>query len=278
MNFLAITWDVNPEMISLGPLHVRYYGLLFVGGLIVSYWLFLKMFKREKLPVQLLDKLTVIVGVSLVVGARLGHCLFYQPEYFLHHPLEIILPVRFSPHFEFTGYQGLASHGAAIGILIGLWWFCRKYKKNYMWILDRIAIVIPLAGAMVRLGNLMNSEVYGVKTSLPWGFIFVRAGETMPHHATQLYEAFSYLILFCIIWFLYKKKLSSLYRGTLFGMFLIILFTARFLIEYVKEPQVAFEAEMYLNMGQLLSIPFIIAGIFVLLWSFKKKTPAEKQQ
>jgi prolipoprotein diacylglyceryl transferase len=269
MQLLTVTWNVDPELIAIGPLHVRYYGTLFVCAFIASYFLFLRMFKREKIPVPLLEQLTVIVAISTFVGARLGHCLFYQPGYFLAHPLEIILPVRFSPHFEVIGYQGLASHGAAFGILIGLWYFCRKHKKNYIWILDRISIAIPLAGCFVRIGNLMNSEIYGDVTNLPWGFLFVRAGETLPHHPTQLYEAASYLALFFLLHYLYRRKLPVLRRGTLFGVFLIGLFSARFLIEFIKEPQVGFEANMFLNMGQWLSVPFIVAGVAVLWWSLK---------
>jgi prolipoprotein diacylglyceryl transferase len=154
-----------------------------------------------------------------------------------------------------------------------LWYFCRKYKKNYIWILDRIAIVIPLAGSLVRIGNLMNSEVYGKVTDLPWGFIFVRAGETLPHHPTQLYEASAYLILFLILYALYRRKSTHLRRGFLFGIFLIWLFSARFIIEFIKEPQVGFEENMFFNMGQWLSMPFIIAGIVFLCWSLKYGKP-----
>jgi prolipoprotein diacylglyceryl transferase len=274
MQFLTVTWNVDPELIAIGPLHVRYYGALFVCAFMASYFLFLRMFKREKIPVSLLENLTMIVAVSTFVGARLGHCLFYQPGYFLAHPLEIVLPVRFSPHFEIIGYQGLASHGAALGILIGLWYFCRKYKKSYIWVLDRISIAIPLAGCFVRIGNLMNSEIYGDVTNLPWGFLFVRAGETLPHHPTQLYEAASYLALFFLLHCLYRRKLPVLRRGTLFGIFLIGLFSARFLIEFIKEPQVGFEANMFLNMGQWLSVPFIVAGVVVLWWSLRYGKPA----
>jgi prolipoprotein diacylglyceryl transferase len=274
MQFLTVTWNVDPELITIGILHVRYYGVFFVLAFIVSYRLFLHMFRREKLPASLLENLTVIVAVSTFVGARLGHCLFYQPGYFLAHPIEMILPVRLSPHFEFTGYQGLASHGAAIGILIGLWYFSRKYKKSLIWVLDRISIAIPVAGSLVRIGNLMNSEIYGDVTGVPWGFIFVRAGETLPHHPTQLYEAAAYLTLFFLLYYLYRRKLPTLRRGTLFGVFLIGLFSARFLIEFIKEPQVGFEEHMFLNMGQWLSVPFILAGVVMLTFVFSRKTPA----
>ena len=263
-SFLAINWNPDPEFISWGFLHIRYYGLLFVGAFIASYYVLLHVFNREKIPVLLLEKLTIAIAIATLIGARLGHCFFYEPVYFLTHPLEIILPVKFDP-FRFIGYQGLASHGAAIGILIGIWYWCRKYKKNYLWLLDRIGIVVALSGMMIRLGNLMNSEIYGGKTDLPWGFVFQRSGESLPHHPTQLYEALAYLIIFCLLFFLYKKKGPQLHRGFLFGLFLVLLFSARFLIEFIKNPQELFEINMLLNMGQLLSLPFIIAGA-VLLW------------
>ncbi len=277
-SFLAITWNPNPEFISWGPLHIRYYGLFFVGAFFASYYIFQYIFKREKVPLPLLDKLTINIAVATLIGARLGHCLFYEPGYFLTHPLEIILPMRFEPHFQFIGYQGLASHGAAIGILIGIWYWCRKHKQNYLWLLDRIGIVVALSGVMIRLGNLMNSEIYGNVTTLPWGFIFTRAGETLPHHPTQLYEAFSYLLIFCLLFMLYKRKGTQLPRGFLFGLFLILLFSARFFIEFIKQPQEAFEAGMRLNMGQLLSIPFILTGIGLLWWSHRKKAQTSKNK
>ncbi|MCL2098743.1 MAG: prolipoprotein diacylglyceryl transferase [Bacteroidales bacterium] len=270
MSFLSINWNVDPELFALGPIHIRYYGLMFVGAFIVSYYIYLHIFKREKIPIPLLEKLTITIALSILIGARLGHCLFYQPDHFLAHPLEIILPVKFSP-FRFIGYQGLASHGAAIGILIGIWHWCRKHKKNALWLLDRMGIVVAISGMMVRLGNLMNSEIYGGATNLPWGFVFQRAGETQACHPTQIYEALSYLAIFCLLFFLYKKKGEKLYRGFLFGLFLILLFSARFFIEFIKKTQVDFEDGMLLNMGQLLSIPFIIAGIFLLWRSFRKK-------
>jgi prolipoprotein diacylglyceryl transferase len=271
MSFLAINWNPDPELIALGPIHIRYYGLLFVGAFIASYYVFLYVFKREKIPIPLLEKLTIYIALATLIGARLGHCLFYEPGHFLAHPLEIILPIKFQPEFKFIGYQGLASHGAAIGILTGIWLWCRKYKKNYLWLLDRIGIVVALSGTMIRIGNLMNSEIYGGETTLPWGFIFQRAGETLPCHPTQLYEALSYFAIFCLLFFIYRKKSEKIYRGFLFGLFLILLFSARFFIEFIKNTQVDFEACMLLNMGQLLSLPFIIAGIFLLWRSFRKK-------
>jgi len=256
----AIVWNVNPEIFSLGSFAVRWYGVLFALGFVFGYIIMGRIFKKERIPDKLLDTLTTYMVIGTVVGARLGHCLFYEPEYYLSNPIRILK----------VWEGGLASHGAAIGILIALWFFVRKAQKSYMWILDRIVIVVALAGFFIRTGNLMNSEIYGVETSLPWGFIFARWGETVPKHPTQIYEGLSYLIIFIFLYTLYNKKGKQLKEGTLFSLFLIILFSVRFLIEFIKEPQVGFEANMALNMGQLLSIPFILAGILI-LWLYKPK-------
>ena len=271
LSFLSVIWNPDPELLSWGPIHIRYYGLSFVLAFIASGYVFRYVFKREKVPMPLLEKLTIYIAIGMFIGARFGHCLFYDPSYFLTHPLEIILPMKFYPEFQFIGFQGLASHGAAIGIVTAIWFWCRKCKKNYLWLLDRIGIVAALSGTMIRLGNLMNSEIYGGETTLPWGFIFVRAGETLPHHPTQIYEALSYFAIFCLLFFLYRKKSHKMHRGFLFGLFLILLFSARFFIEFIKNTQVDFEHGMLLNMGQLLSLPFIITGIFLLWRSFYRK-------
>jgi len=195
-----------------------------------------------------------------IVGARLGHCLFYEPSYYLSNPVEILKIWR----------GGLASHGAAIGILLVLWLWVRKEKKPYMWILDRIVIVAALGGAMIRLGNLMNSEIYGVETTLPWGFVFLRNGETVPKHPTQIYESLAYFITFIILSRIYWRKKGEFISGVPFSLFLILVFIFRFFVEYVKEDQVAFEAGMTLNMGQWLSLPFILIGVVVLIFSLRK--------
>jgi prolipoprotein diacylglyceryl transferase len=192
--------------------------------------------------------------VGTVIGARLGHCLFYEPEYYLSNPL-LILKV-------WEG--GLASHGAAVGILLALYLLSRKIKKPYLWILDRVVIVVALAGFCIRMGNLMNSEIYGNVTNLPWGFIFARENETLAKHPTQIYEGLSYLAIFFLLYFIFIRKAKSLKPGYIFGLFLILLFSVRFIIEFIKEPQVGFEANMALNMGQLLSIPFILTGFYLL--------------
>lgn len=267
-SLLSITWGPSPEIFSLGPIHIRYYSILFVSGFIIGYYIFLWFFKREKLPTDILDILLYTLLGATLIGARLGHCLFYEPEYYLANPIKILK----------LWEGGLASHGGAVAILIAIWIFVRKYgekyKFDYWWLFDRIGIATALAGAMIRLGNLMNSEIYGNPTDLPWGFIFTLRGETIPKHPTQLYEALSYLALFFLLMWMYKKYLPVLKRGTLFGIFLTVLFATRFLIEFVKEPQVSFEQGMALNMGQLLSIPFILFGLGLLFYSIKRGKPA----
>jgi prolipoprotein diacylglyceryl transferase len=195
----------------------------------------------------------------------LGHVLFYEPHYFFQHPLQILE----------IWHGGLASHGAAVGILTGLYIFARRHKKPYIWVLDRIAIVVPLAGFFIRMGNLMNSEIFGYPTHLPWGFVFVRAENPAlaigPHHPTQIYEGLAYLLIFFFMYRYYQKNKTHLKSGMLFGFFMLLVFSARFLVEFLKEPQEVWERHMILNMGQLLSIPLIILGIAVLIWASKKR-------
>lgn len=268
---LAITWGPDPEIFSIGPIHIRYYSILFVSGFIIGYYIFMRFFKREGLPAEILDTLLYTLLGSAVIGARLGHCLFYEPEYYLSKPWEIFM----------IWEGGLASHGGAIAILIALWYYARKYGRrynfDYMWLLDRVGVATPLAGALIRLGNLMNSEIYGNPTDLPWGFIFTIRGETLPKHPTQLYEALAYLLTFALLMLLYWKALPKLKKGTMFGIFMIGIFGTRFFIEFVKEPQVAFEQAMTLNMGQWLSIPFILLGISIIIYSITKGSPAAIQ-
>jgi phosphatidylglycerol---prolipoprotein diacylglyceryl transferase len=269
-----INWNVRPQLIDLGFIEIRWYSLLFLLGFIIGYYILSKIFKKEGLSIELLDKLSFYVVISTILGARLGHCLFYEPEIYLKHPLRMILPFEgtIGSDFKFTGYQGLASHGGAIGILIGLYIFSRNNKKSYIWILDRLAIVTALAASLIRLGNLFNSEIYGHQTSLPWGFRFLHESSIygipveniVPKHPTQIYESLCYLIIFIVLLTIYYKKYPKLKPGLLLGIFLTAVFTARFLIEFLKEDQVNFEANMVLNMGQLLSIPFIVAGIILI--------------
>lgn len=271
---LFINWDVTPEIFNLGGISVRYYGLLFALAFIFGYKVEEKMFKSENLPMPWLDKLWIYVAIATIIGARLGHCIFYDWAYYSAHPIEMILPVRFTPEFKFTGYQGLASHGAAIGIIAGLWYYSKKVsKKSIFWILDRAVIPIALAGFFIRMGNLMNSEIVGVVTDAPWGFCFVNSGmenPELPRHPAQLYEAICYLISFFILLHIYWRTDLKKRMGFIFGSFLILIFTARFIIEFVKEVQEPWEAGMVLDMGQILSIPFVIVGVFMLWYSGKQ--------
>ena len=269
---LFIHWNVDPVIFNIGSFGLRWYSLGFLLAFLLGYYIMNKMFLREKVESKYLESLIIYMFVAVLVGARLGHCLFYEPNYFLtsDHWMEIFLPFNMKTG-QFTGYQGLASHGAAIAILIAIWLFYRKYKINVWWILDRLVIVIALGGAFIRLGNLFNSEIYGFETSLPWGFIFERNGETVPKHPTQLYESLSYRIIFTLCYLVYRKKDGKLHNGRLFGWWLIALFGMRFLIEFVKEEQVDFEKGMTLDMGQWLSIPFILAGILLVVLSHKGK-------
>lgn len=297
---LFVDWNVDPEIFNAGSFSLRYYGLLFVLAFICGYKVEERMFKSEGLSMVWLDKLWIYVAVATVIGARLGHCLFYDWDYFSQHPLEIILPIRFHP-FAFTGYQGLASHGAAIGIIAGLWYYSKKVsKKSIFWILDRAVVPIALAGVFIRLGNLMNSEIIGAPTTVPWGFHFMHVNDTewirnafstdqirqymqdgiikqsgeglhFLRHPSQLYEAVCYLFSFFILMYLYWRTSVKKRMGFLFGAFLVLIFTARFFIEFVKDNQEPWEADMALNMGQWLSIPFILVGLFMLWYS--KKLP-----
>jgi phosphatidylglycerol---prolipoprotein diacylglyceryl transferase len=264
-----IIWNANPEILPLGPLSLRWYGILFAVSFYFGYLIFKKIFKKEGHPLELLEQLLVYVAFGTIIGARLGHVLFYSPSEYFSDPISILK----------VWEGGLASHGAAVGILIALYLFVRKYKFNYLWLLDRVAIVIALSGVFIRMGNLMNSEIFGVATSLPWGFKFIRSSEfaNLPIeeipacHPTQIYEAFSYLLIFIFLFWAYNKELYIKYKGRMFGIFLVLLFTARFLIEYIKNPQENFEKSLPLDMGQLLSIPFIVAGIVLIFFSRYQK-------
>ncbi len=270
MEYLVVHWNIDPTILHIGWLQFRWYSLLFVSGFILGWYVMKSFFLREKVNTALLNPMLNMLAICTIVGARLGHCLFYQPDYYLGSWAgfwEIFIPWK----------GGLASHGGTIALLLGIWWYAHKYgPKNgfdYVWVLDHLVIPIAFAACLIRLGNLFNSEIYGAPTDLPWGFIFERNGETVPCHPTQLYEAGTYLLLGLVLLCLYWKKLDKLYRGTFVGIFLIVCFGSRFLIEFIKNDQVDFEADMVLNMGQLLSIPFVLLGIGFLVYAYTKKFP-----
>ena len=259
MHLLIIPWDVDPEIFRVGSLAVRWYGLLFASAFFFSYIVMNKIFKNENIGEEVLDRLTIYMAIGVIAGARVGHCLFYEPAYYLQNPLEILM----------IWHGGLASHGAAIGILLALWLFSKKEKKDYIWILDRIAIVVALSGFLIRMGNLMNSEIYGVETTLPWGFVFLRNNEVAPKHPTQIYEALLYLSIFVLLYRIYWSKKGEHIQGLLISLLCVMIFAGRFFIEFLKEDQVAFEASMTINMGQWLSIPFALAGLWGVYTSIK---------
>jgi phosphatidylglycerol---prolipoprotein diacylglyceryl transferase len=268
----SITWDVDPVMLSLGAFELRYYTLGFLLAFVIGYRVLLKVFLNDKLNAQQLDSFTVYVLVGTILGARLGHCLFYEFDYYASRPWEMLLPFRFGDDgVKFTGFQGLASHGAAIGIIASVALFCKKHKLGTVWLLDRLVIVVALGGMFIRLGNFFNSEIYGLPTSLPWGIVFARI-DGIARHPTQLYEAVSYLGIFLGLHRLYWKSDWAKATGRLFGLFLIAVFGVRIFWEFFKENQEAFEDQMRFNMGQLLSVPLVLAGVWFVLKKPKNAT------
>lgn len=262
MNFLSyIIWDVNPDMFVIPFIDhpVRWYGVSWALGFIISNQIMEFIYKKEGRSTTEIDSLTMYMVISTIIGARLGHCFFYDPVYYLHNPLQILA----------VWEGGLASHGGGIGIFIGTYLFARKTKVEYLWILDRLTIVVALTGCCIRLGNLMNSEIIGLPTDLPWAFIFT-SYDDLPRHPAQLYEAIYCMILFLALFWVWNKYRTHFKNGFMFGWFLIILFTLRFIDEFFKISQEAFEDDMILNMGQILSIPLVLAGIIILVMNHRK--------
>jgi prolipoprotein diacylglyceryl transferase len=273
MNLLNyILWDPNLVAFKLGPFSIRWYGLMWVIGLVVAYLLVQRLYKEQKIKDEYFDPLAFYCFFGILIGARLGHCLFYEPDYFLTSSkgiIEMILPIRFGDDgswlgqtfgFHVIGYAGLASHGGTLGLMIALWMYVRRTKLSIWTVLDNIAIATGSTACFIRLGNLMNSEIIGKITDVPWAFIFEKV-DAVPRHPGQLYEAIAYAILFVIMWTLHKKMPEKIGTGWYFGFCLTYIFTFRFFIEYTKEIQEAFEASLPLDMGQLLSIPFIVVGL-----------------
>lgn len=263
----AIEWNPATELFSIGALHVRYYSLWWLIGLAAAYLILQRLYKRQNLSNPDFEKLIVYGFIGILVGARLGHCLFYEPGYFLSHPLEIILPIHIDAqgHCTYTGYAGLASHGGTIGLMIALWFYSRKTGIDMWQTLDNIAIATPIAACCIRIGNFWNSEIIGRATGSDWGIIFSQV-DNIPRHPAQLYEAIAYLLIFIGGYLLYKYKGEKLHRGFFFGYCLTTIFVFRFFVEFIKEDQEAFESAMLFNMGQLLSLPFIALGLVCLLY------------
>ena len=272
MNDKIINWNLDSEIFWItDSFPIKYYGLLFATGLIMAYLVVKRIYIKENIPVESLDKLLTYIVIGTILGARLGHCFFYEPEYYLQNPLEILLPIKkIGDSYKFVGFQGLASHGGAIGVFIAIIAYCRKYKTKLLNLLDRISIGIPITAAFIRLGNFMNSEIYGKPTNGNWGIVFQK-NDLIPRHPTQLYEAFSYLLIFVILYVTYHSKKVNKTIGLIFGLFLALLFFARFIIEFFKENQVNFENGMFLNMGQILSIPFVLTGLYLIMKNIKPK-------
>ncbi|MCC2547967.1 prolipoprotein diacylglyceryl transferase [Hymenobacter sp. BT175] len=278
-----ITWDVSPIIAEIGPLTLRWYGLLFMSGFVVGTFVLSHIYKSEGVSPRWVDVITLYMLVGTILGARLGHVFFYDWASYKDHPLEIFK----------IWHGGLASHGATLGILLAVWLFSRNNKFDYLWTLDRIVIVVAIGGALIRMGNLMNSEIVGKPTDVPWAFVFPRdtehlrpvgIGETLPagalqvmpepgsspmvavpRHPTQIYEALFCVFLLIVLYAMWNRKKEHTPRGQLFGLFVVLLFSFRFLVEFLKEDQVAFERGMSLNMGQWLSLPLILVGVWVLL-------------
>jgi len=260
-----IFWNVSPEIVKLGPISLRWYGLLFASGFVFGYLILTKIYKLEKKPQAVLEQLSIYVILGTVIGARLGHCLFYDPVYYLANPFEMLK----------VWEGGLASHGAAISIPLSIYLLTKKQKdKTMLWILDRVVIVVALAAVLIRLGNLFNSEIIGKAADVPWAFIFARV-DNVPRHPAQLYEAIFYLISFIILNFVYYKTEKKSKQGFIFGLFLVLIFGFRFFVEFLKVEQSPFEKGMVLDMGQILSIPFVIGGLYF-MYRKQKELPEKK--
>ncbi|MGP1624208.1 prolipoprotein diacylglyceryl transferase [Bacteroides heparinolyticus] len=296
---LSINWNPDPELFKLfGSIPIRYYGLLWVVGIGLAYLVVRQQYRDKKIGDDKFEPLFFYCFFGILIGARLGHCLFYQPDYYLNHFWEMILPVHFLPGggWKWTGYEGLASHGGTLGLIIALWLYCRKTKMHYVDVVDMIAVATPITACCIRLANLMNSEIIGKPTDVPWAFVFERV-DMLPRHPAQLYEAIAYFIFFLGMIYLYKQgrikqnekpqtdfskaaagkatagiaATSRHHRGFFFGLCLTEIFVFRFFIEFLKENQVNFEDGMTLNMGQWLSVPFIIIGVYFMFFYRKKK-------
>lgn len=264
-NLSYILWNPDDTALRIGSFAMHWYSLCWLIGLVLAYLIVRRLYKEQKIKDELFDPLFLYCFIGILVGARLGHCLFYQPDVYLSswkHFVEMFLPIEFTGNsgWHFTGYRGLASHGGTFGLMLALWLYVKKTKLNIWRVLDNIAIATPATAFFIRIGNLMNSEIIGKPTDVPWAFIFEQV-DMLPRHPGQLYEALAYAVLMFIGWRLYRRNPQRVGTGFFFGLCLTYIFTARFLIEFTKEIQEPFEAALPINMGQILSLPFIAIGI-----------------
>ena len=277
LSLLTINWNPDPELFNFFGISIRYYGLLWIIGLAFAYLIVQHQYRDRKIDEKKFEPLFFYCFFGILIGARLGHCIFYDWAYYQDHFVEMILPIKqTAAGWKMTGYTGLASHGGTLGLIIALWMYCRKTNMHYIDVLDMIAVATPITACCIRLANLMNSEIIGKPTDVPWAFIFERE-DMLPRHPAQLYEAIAYFIFFLGMVYLYKRgqqkreKASLPYhRGFFFGLCLTEIFVFRFFIEFLKEDQVDFERTMALNMGQWLSIPFILIGVYFMFFYGKK--------
>ena len=279
-SLLTINWNPDPELFNLfGSFPIRYYGLLWVIGIILACIIVQRQYRDRKISEDKFTPLFFYCVIGITLGARLGHCIFYDWSYYQNHLIEMILPIKQFPNegWKWIGYRGLASHGGTLGLIIALWLYCRKTKMHYMDVLDMIAVATPICACFIRLANLMNSEIIGKPTDMPWAFVFEQI-DMLPRHPAQLYEAIAYFIFFLGMIYLYKKSDhgQKLHRGFFFGLCLTEIFVFRFFVEFLKENQVDFENTMTLNMGQWLSVPFVIIGIYFMLFYGKKQAIKSK--
>jgi prolipoprotein diacylglyceryl transferase len=271
---LSVVWNIDPSIIQIGNFHLRYYSVCWALAFALGYYLLSKIYKREQIDISYLESLFIYIFIGIVAGARLGHCLFYEDAgYYLTHPVEMLLPIAKNANGSWfiSGYAGLASHGGAIGIIIALLLYAYVKKVNLWKVTDKLGIVAPLGGCIIRLGNLFNSEIVGKASDLPWAFVFKRI-DGIPRHPSQLYEAICYLAIFGFVYYQYTYHKEKHHPGFYFALSMLLIFTFRFILEYTKEVQELFELSMRqtygMDMGQLLSLPFILAGIFLLVKKF----------
>lgn len=290
-----IHWNPDAIAIDLGFFAIRWYSLCWCLGLLGVYMLMHRLFREQKISEEKFEPMFFYCFMGILIGARLGHCLFYEPDYYLSHLTEMVLPIKETAHPErwssllmwiptgnpqthwaITGYEGLASHGGTLGLMIALWLYARHTKQNIMHVLDNVGIVTPICACAIRLGNLMNSEIIGRPTDLPWAFVFEQV-DMLPRHPGQLYEALCYAVFFFVGWHFYRKRPEKVGSGFFFGLCLFMIFTSRIFIEYTKENQVDFENGMFFNMGQLLSVPFVLLGLYCMKGGSLCRKLAEKK-